>query len=128
MHSPKKTNKKLTDGLGSFSTLDEASGKSKKKNAPRAQLTKFQWDVLEATARIPLGETRSYKWVAQQIGKPKAVRAVGQALRKNPYPLIIPCHRVIKKDGSLGGYAGEFSRRKAQLLKLEREIVSLWNS
>ncbi len=86
------------------------------------QLTKFQWQVLKAAARIPLGETRSYKWVATQIGKPKAVRAVGQALKKNPYPLIIPCHRVIKEDGSSGGYMGRNFGRKLKLLELEQRI------
>lgn len=86
-------------------------------------MTPFQWQVLAATATIPLGETRSYKWVAQQIGRPRAVRAVGQALRRNPYPLIIPCHRVIKEDGSLGGYAGGSGNRKAELLAMERQVV-----
>lgn len=86
-------------------------------------LTPFQWKVLKTAMKIPLGETRSYKWIAQRIGSPMAVRAVGQALRWNPYPLIIPCHRVIKKDGTLGGYAGGPSKRKAQLLKLEQEIL-----
>ena len=86
------------------------------------QLTPFQWQVLAATMTIPLGETRSYAWVAKQIGKPKAVRAVGQALRNNPYPLIIPCHRVIRKDGSFGAYAGKWDNKKAQLIARERAI------
>ena len=86
------------------------------------KLTKFQWKVLSVTASIPLGETRSYKWVAGQVGSPKAVRAVGQALRRNPYPVIIPCHRVIKQDGTLGGYAGGSGEKKAKLLKMERQI------
>jgi len=86
------------------------------------KLTKFQWKVLKVTANIPLGETRSYQWVAKRVGSPKAVRAVGQALRRNPYPLIIPCHRVIKSDGSLGGYAGGSGEKKAELLEREREI------
>jgi len=88
-------------------------------------LTRFQWDVLKATMKIPLGQTRTYKWVAGQIGKPNAVRAVGQALKRNPYPLIIPCHRVIKEDGSLGAYAGRYNRKKAGLLDKEKEIVLL---
>lgn len=88
----------------------------------REKLTKFQWKVLKVTANIPLGETRTYKWVAEKVGSPKAVRAVGQALRRNPYPMIIPCHRVIKMDGSLGGYAGGSSERKAELLAIEKEI------
>lgn len=87
------------------------------------RLTPFQWQVLAAAMTIPLGETRSYKWVARKIGRPQAARAVGQALRKNPFPLIIPCHRVICQDGSLGGYAGRFSTKKARLLKMEAEIV-----
>lgn len=93
----------------------------KKKKA--VALTEFQWRVLAATLKIPLGETRSYKWIAQKIGRPKAVRAVGQALRKNPYPLIIPCHRVIRADGNLGYYGGKDDPRKAKLLSMEREIV-----
>lgn len=88
------------------------------------KLTKFQWKVLSVTSTIPLGETRSYQWVARKIGAPKAVRAVGGALRRNPYPVIIPCHRVIHADGSLGAYAGKFDKRKAQLLEKEREIVA----
>ena len=86
------------------------------------QLTSFEWEVLRATLTIPLGETRSYQWIARKIGRPEAVRAVGQALRKNPFPLIIPCHRVVKSDGTLGGYAGRFGPRKARLLAREQEI------
>ena len=86
------------------------------------KLTKFQWQVLAATFKIPIGETRSYKWVAWQVGRPKAVRAVGQALKRNPYPVIIPCHRVIKEDGSLGGYAGRAGKKKKLLLEQEKEI------
>ncbi|OGX25042.1 MAG: hypothetical protein A2787_04840 [Omnitrophica WOR_2 bacterium RIFCSPHIGHO2_01_FULL_48_9] len=90
-----------------------------KKNA----LTAFQWKVLKAAMTIPLGETRSYQWVARKVGSPQAVRAVGQALRRNPYPLIIPCHRVIKSDGGLGGYAGRYDGKKGRLLRLEQDIA-----
>ncbi len=93
-------------------------------NKQDIKLTKFQWKVLNVTAKIPIGETKSYKWVAEQVGSPKAVRAVGQALKRNPYPVIIPCHRVIKIDGSLGGYAGGLGERKAQLLAIEKKIKS----
>ena len=86
-------------------------------------LTKFQWKVLEVTAKIPIGETRSYKWVAQKVGSPKAFQAVGQALKKNPYLITIPCHRVIREDGSLGGYAGGSGEKKAKLLAMEQEIL-----
>ncbi|MBF0522116.1 MAG: MGMT family protein [Candidatus Omnitrophica bacterium] len=88
------------------------------------KLTAFEWKVLSATLKIPLGETRTYQWVAKQIGCPKAVRAVGQALKKNPYPVIIPCHRVIKSDGSLGGYAGNHTGRKKILLNKEQNILA----
>ena len=86
-------------------------------------LTDFEWKVLQAALTIPLGETRSYQWVAQKIGKPKAMRAVGSALRKNPYPLIIPCHRVVKSDGTLGAYAGKVDGKKAKLLAIEKLIA-----
>ena len=86
-------------------------------------LTPFQQKVLKTTMTIPLGETRTYKWVAQQVGSPGAVRAVGTALKKNPYPVIIPCHRVIKSDGQFGGYAGGPSDKKIKLLEKEQEIV-----
>ncbi|MFA5260154.1 MAG: MGMT family protein [Candidatus Omnitrophota bacterium] len=91
-------------------------------------LTDFEWEVLKATLEIPLGETRSYKWIAERIGRPQAVRAVGQALRKNPYPLIIPCHRVIKSSGDLGGYGGKQDPRKARLLAQEQDIAARMRS
>lgn len=67
-------------------------------------LSPFQRRVLEATARIPPGSTRSYGEIARRIGKPRAQRAVGTALARNPVPLIVPCHRVVRSDGSLGNY------------------------
>ncbi len=88
----------------------------------KAKLTDFQWKVLKATLTIPLGQTRSYQWIANKIGQPKAVRAVGSALRNNPYPLIIPCHRVIKTDGTPGAYCGKTDGKKAKLLALEQAI------
>jgi methylated-DNA-[protein]-cysteine S-methyltransferase len=80
--------------------------------------TDFQRQVWEATRLIPYGETRSYAWVAEQIEKPKAVRAVGQALGKNPLPVIIPCHRVLASGGGLGGFSGGMEMKKF-LLHLE---------
>jgi O-6-methylguanine DNA methyltransferase len=64
----------------------------------------FQRKVLEAARRIPFGEGRPYAWIAERIGNPRAVRAVGTALGRNPVPLILPCHRVWRSDGGLGGY------------------------
>ena len=88
------------------------------------RLTNFEWQVLAATATIPWGETRSYQWVAKTIGNPHAVRAVGQALRKNPFAPVIPCHRVIRKDGTLGGYAGKMTGSKKEfLIKIEKETA-----
>jgi O-6-methylguanine DNA methyltransferase len=89
----------------------------------KEKLTDFEWQVLQASLTIPLGETRSYQWIANKIGRPRAVRAVGSALRKNPYPLIIPCHRVVKSDGSLGAYAGKMDGKKARLLAVEQVIA-----
>ncbi|MFA5059502.1 MAG: MGMT family protein [Candidatus Omnitrophota bacterium] len=92
-----------------------------------AKLTKFEWAVLKATTQIPIGQTRSYAWVAKKIGKPKAMRAVGQALNKNPFPLIIPCHRVIRKNGLTGGFA-KGSATKVDLLNMEKNIVKAFSS
>lgn len=64
----------------------------------------FHREVLELVRQIPYGEVRSYGWVAQQIGRPKAARAVGQALQRNPVPVIVPCHRVIASNGKLQGF------------------------
>ncbi len=80
--------------------------------------TPFRRAVWEATCAIPYGETKSYGWIAQQIGKPKASRAVGQALAKNPLPIVVPCHRVVSKYGSLRGSGDGLAIRK-RLLELE---------
>jgi len=80
--------------------------------------TPFQRKVWGKTRLIPYGETRSYFWVAEQIKRPRAVRAVGQALGRNPLPIIIPCHRVLTSNGKLGGYSGGVEM-KNQILSLE---------
>ena len=81
-------------------------------------VSEFTQQVLRATARIPYGEVRSYIWVARQVGSPKAARAVGQALHINPVAPIVPCHRVIASDHTLGGYGGG-QEMKRWLLRLE---------
>jgi methylated-DNA-[protein]-cysteine S-methyltransferase len=81
--------------------------------------TPFQCAVWEAARQIPHGQTRSYGWLAGQMGKPNAVRAVGQALGKNPFPIIVPCHRVLAGDGALGGFTGGLDMKKS-LLALEK--------
>lgn len=78
--------------------------------------------VLEATAQVPFGRLASYKTIARDIGEPKATRAVGNALGHNPVPIVIPCHRVIRSDGSLGGYTGG-TDIKRHLLKLEGAML-----
>lgn len=80
--------------------------------------TPFQRSVWQALLRIPAGGTRSYGEIAREIGAPRAVRAVGAAVGKNPVSVVVPCHRVIGVDGSLTGYAGGMDRKKA-LLALE---------
>ena len=81
-------------------------------------LSVFEKSVYKAILKIPRGETRSYGWVARQIERPGASRAVGNALNKNPYAPVVPCHRVIKSDGSIGGFAKGL-RAKMELLKSE---------
>jgi methylated-DNA-[protein]-cysteine S-methyltransferase len=81
--------------------------------------TPFQKQVWEAACSIPPGETRSYGWIAKKIGNPKAARAVGGALHNNPFPVIVPCHRVIASDGHLGGFGGGLEM-KQKLLNLEK--------
>ena len=81
-------------------------------------LSEFEKKVYRAVFEIPRGEVRSYKWVAKRIGLSGAYRAVGNALNKNPYPKVIPCHRIIKSDGSIGGYAKGIASKR-MLLKSE---------
>ncbi len=84
----------------------------------------FQRDVLEAARSIPFGEVRAYAWIARQIGHPQAVRAVGTALGRNPVPFLVPCHRVLRSDGGVGGYLFG-TRVKGRLLALERSTPVL---
>lgn len=81
-------------------------------------LTPFQKRVYRAVSAIPPGEVRSYKWVAEKIGAPRAYRAVGRVLNRNPYIGMVPCHRVIKSDGTLGGFSKGKTKKK-RLLEAE---------
>jgi len=81
--------------------------------------TSFQKDVWRALSQIPFGKTVAYKDIAKNIKNPKAVRAVGGANGKNPFCIIVPCHRVIAADGSIGGYAGGVSLKR-RLLEIEK--------
>ncbi len=88
-------------------------------------LPRFQRGVLDAARSIPLGEVRTYGWIAARIGKPGAVRAVGNALGANPVPLLVPCHRVVRSDGSMGGYSFGAPELKEQLILRERATPAL---
>lgn len=82
-------------------------------------LSPFNKKVVRALQKIPYGQTRSYSEIAKAVGSPHAMRAVGNACRLNPFPLVIPCHRVLRSDGTLGGYAYGLPLKRA-LLNFER--------
>ena len=83
--------------------------------------TTFQWRVWEALQRIPKGSTRTYAEIARELGQPSAARAVARACASNPLALVIPCHRVVRGDGGLGGYRWGIERKRELL---EREEAS----
>jgi methylated-DNA-[protein]-cysteine S-methyltransferase len=87
------------------------------------QLTPFQRRVLAATARVPAGRVVSYGDIARRIGRPGGGRAVGQALTRNPVPIVIPCHRVVAAGGRIGGYAGGLTIKR-KLLRLEGALAA----
>ena len=107
-----------------FAQLSEYfSGKRKTFNLPLLlKGTDFQKQVWQALLKIPFGETRSYKQIAEAIGNPKAVRAVGMANNKNPLLIVVPCHRVIGANGKLVGYAVGLDK-KEYLLRLEGSLL-----
>jgi methylated-DNA-[protein]-cysteine S-methyltransferase len=89
-------------------------------------MTELQVKTLKQTALIPYGAVCSYKKLAQKIGRPKASRFVGSCMAQNPYPIIIPCHRVIRSDGSIGQFGGGITLKK-RLLALEKNRSLLAN-
>ncbi len=93
--------------------------KARLKVLKNKSFTPFEIGVYRAVCSIPWGETRSYAWVAGKLRSPASSRAVGRALNKNPFTLIIPCHRVIRQDGSTGGFS-EGNKLKKRLLELEK--------
>lgn len=112
-----------TDGLPPriATHLDRAmeSGRPGRLPLDLSGLTEFQTAVLRKAAEIPGGQVRSYGWVAREIGRPGAVRAVGSALAGNPVPVVVPCHRVVRADGSLGRYSLGSTHNKRVLLEAE---------
>ena len=119
-HSPQKKPQKFLNIEKEFHLY--FSGKLKKYSfkVDIRQGTRFQQLVWNKLAFIPFGKTRSYQWLAVAICQPKACRAVGNANGKNPTPIIIPCHRVIQKNGALGGFTGG-THIKKYLLELEKQ-------
>ncbi len=91
---------------------------TKKRGVPAQTGTPFQQKVWAELCNIPYGQTRTYEDIAKKIGKPTAIRAVAHAIGKNSLPVVVPCHRVIRKDGSLGGYRWGIAKKK-KLLALE---------
>lgn len=87
-------------------------------------MTPFAIKVYKAVMSIPFGEVRTYKWVAKRAGRSGAYRAVGQIMKRNPLPLLIPCHRVVASGGKLGGYSWGVKNKK-RLIDLERQLKQL---
>lgn len=85
------------------------------------RLSPFQQSVYRAACEIPRGQTRSYQWIARRIKRPSAVRAVGNALHVNPFAPLVPCHRVVRADGTLGGFA-KGAAAKRRLLQEESAL------
>lgn len=97
----------------------EAYSEGKAAPLPLISGTEFQRKVLKALCSIPFGKTLTYQELAEKCGTPKGARAIGNACGKNPFPLFVPCHRVIRKGGALGGFAAELEVKK-RLLAFEQ--------
>ena len=119
-HSPKKQPRQLIEIEKEFHLYFSGKLKSFSFKPDFKQGTNFQRRVWKKLTFIPFGETRSYQWLADAIYQPKACRAVGNANGKNPTPIIIPCHRVIQKNGGLGGFTGG-THLKKYLIELEKK-------
>ncbi len=115
VHRQSKSSIQAREELGEYFTTGRMSFALK---TEFAEGTEFEQEVWRTLAKIPYGETRTYKWIAEQIGKPHAARAVGSALGKNPIPIIYPCHRIIESDGSIGGYTPGVDIKR-RLLEIE---------
>jgi len=98
---------------------DHVAGRRRFRDVDLSWLTPFQQRVLAKTSEIPRGEVRPYAWIAREIGAPGAVRAVGTALGHNPIPFLVPCHRVVRSDWSLGEYSGGGPAVKQRVLDFE---------
>jgi len=118
IHADQEINRGVSEEISAY-----FEGKVTRFSSPvHPQGSPFDIKVWEVLQRIPLGETRSYQEIAQQVGTPRGCRAIGGANRRNPIPLLIPCHRVIKKDGGLGGFSCG-TEIKEWLLQFEQEVT-----
>ena len=108
---PDSTRKQIANGL-----LGEGAGKVA---VDLSDLTEFEREVLAVLAKVPRGEVRTYAWLAREVGRPKAARAIGNIMARNPVPVILPCHRVIPSSGGLGQYSAGGPENKRDLLKRE---------
>ncbi len=116
-HHRRETGRPLVAGTRPPAGLAAAvrSGRARHLRYDLSGLTPFERAVLTKTLEIPSGEVRPYGWVAREIGRPKAVRAVGSALGRNPVPVLIPCHRVVRSDGQIGNYGLGVPMKRALL-------------
>jgi methylated-DNA-[protein]-cysteine S-methyltransferase len=106
--------------------LDYLAGKRSTFEVPLdfSQGTSFQRQVWRTLQRVPYGKLRSYQWIALRVGGPQYARAVGNAVGANPLPIVIPCHRIVAHDASLGGFSGGLSMKR-KLLSLEGTLTQL---
>ena len=115
----------LPDDLYDAIELAFATGRRDELAFDFTDATPFQQSVWEACLGVPPGETRTYAEIAKVVHRPNAVRAVGTALGSNPIPVLVPCHRVLRTDGSLGGYAfGELVKQKLLDREAERAAAA----
>jgi methylated-DNA-[protein]-cysteine S-methyltransferase len=115
---PKKDAARITPALAAFNEYFTRGAAIQGIHPAPAEGTAFQQEVWRALGSIPHGEVRSYRWLAEAVGRPNAFRAVGAANGANPIPILVPCHRVVKADGRLGGYSAGLSI-KEKLLEIE---------
>mgnify|MGYP001563744430 FL=1 len=94
----------------------------KKINFKKLKGTDFQKNVWRELLKIPKGRVVTYKELAERIGRPRAIRATANAVRVNPFPVIIPCHRVVRSDGTLGGYSGKGGVRTKRALLIKEGV------
>lgn len=122
--APAETARSLQERIVRYCETGEPLGEVPWSAIDFSACTPFQREVYRATSTIPHGETRTYGWVAYRIGDPKCARAVGQALGRNPLPLLFPCHRVVGGSGDLTGFMGEGNAASPEVC-LKKKLLDL---